>query len=157
AELFAREGNLRDALGTADATLSIARDSGDCLLETLGAVCKADVLRQMGSRRIAVQMLCDISLQLLQRPPDVFAQYERVLACSLAEAGELDAGRGHFERSRRIYEGLQTVPGLMELSRSWSLAKDSVSASDQTADRNPLKQPGDVQQVLQSTVAVMLL
>ena len=49
------------------------------------------------------------------------------------------------------------MPGLMELSRTWSLANDSVSASSQTAKRNPSKQFGDVQQVLQSTVAIMLL
>jgi DNA-binding NtrC family response regulator/tetratricopeptide (TPR) repeat protein len=156
-ELLAHEGNLQEASMTADAVLSIANDAGDCLLQTLGAVCKAEVLRQLRSTKSALQILSNISSNLLQRPLDVYAQYEQGLACSLAQAGELESGRAHFERSRRIYEGLHTVPGSIELSRSWLLAGGKESVVDDFDGKIAPNPRTSLQQVLQSTAAVMLL
>ena len=53
------------------------------------------------------------------QPPDVYAQYERTLACGLVASGDVHGGKLHFERSRRICQGLHSAPGLLELNRSW--------------------------------------
>ncbi len=63
-----------------------------------------------------------MSKGLAGAPLDLYAHYERVLACALAGAGDIAAGRTHMERARRIYAGLRTKPGLIELGRRWDAA-----------------------------------
>src|SRR5439155_1478299 len=121
-ELLAREGRLHQALETTESVLTVAREAGDRLLQALAAVFKAEVLQRLGEQNEALTILSEISMTLLERPPDIYAQCERLLACGLAHDGYIVSGQSHYERSRRIYEGLHTVPGMMELSRCWDAA-----------------------------------
>jgi DNA-binding NtrC family response regulator len=68
------------------------------------------------------------------------------VACGLARTGQLDAARAHLERGRRIYQGLDSAPGLLELGRAWEeavraggtlVAAGSVPASSTPVDPLP--------------------
>jgi hydrogenase-4 transcriptional activator len=59
---------------------------------------------------------------LTGQSPDIYAQYEMILACSLASMGLTSDGRRHKDRAERIYKGLSHAPGLMELTRCWEQA-----------------------------------
>src|SRR5207247_539238 len=54
--------------------------------------------------------------------PDLYAHYERTLACALATTGNIYAARSHFDRAKRVYDGIHHVPALIELDRRWNLA-----------------------------------
>jgi DNA-binding NtrC family response regulator len=64
---------------------------------------------------------------LPQQPPDLYAHYERILACSLLEVGERDSATSHLRRARRLYESIRNAPGLIELSRRWDETASKVA------------------------------
>jgi len=136
--------------------LVVARDAGDHLLHALGTVFKAEVLQQLGRLDEALLMLSEISIVLLERPPDVYAHYECVLACGLAALGYRAAGEAHYQRSRRIHEGLHTVPGMMELSRCWKVATSNGASPIHADEVARMPEQSAMQQVLQSTAALLL-
>jgi hydrogenase-4 transcriptional activator len=104
-------------------------------------------------------VLDEIVADLPDRPPDFYARYEALVASALAASGAVDAGRVHFERASRIYRGIGSVPGLLDLARSWDAARGASgpmpAPQDLTAGAAAHPRPGG-QAVLQSVAALML-
>jgi DNA-binding NtrC family response regulator len=99
------------------------------------------------------EILGEIAAQLPSHPPDVHAHYERALAYGLAASGDVEAGRHHFERAQRIYEGLHSAPGLMDLKRVW--AEATAASCQRPAD--PTASPRvTTANLLQNVAALML-
>ena len=94
---------------------------------------------------------------LLSSPLELYAHYERILACLVATHGDIAAASAHYDRSRRIYETLTNVPGLTELSRCWDL-----TTAGAPADRPPMgacvsdQRAPPARAALQSAAALML-
>jgi transcriptional regulator with PAS, ATPase and Fis domain len=103
----------------------------------------------------AFEFLESFPAGLAGHSPDIYAQYEMLLACSLASTGRIDKGRAHKDRAERIYQGLSHAPGLIELRRCWDQAvgRDPVGdfASVDGAETSPKAvTPGSVAQSIAS-------
>ena len=119
-QLLARQRRWNDALASADSLIQLAGDAGDHLLRQIALLTKAELLQEVGNTREAMETLDIVVDTLAQQPPDLYAHYERILACALAGEGDRDTATLHFERARRVYEGIRSAPGLVELSRRWN-------------------------------------
>jgi DNA-binding NtrC family response regulator len=125
----------------------------------ISRVTKSELLDQLRRIDESSALLLDIADQLHASPPDVHAQYERALACALARSGDLAGGRLHFERATRIYEGLHSAPGLLELSRAWEDAVEAATRAPGGAESIELT-PGTVARtagnLLQNVAALLM-
>ena len=126
---------MTDALAHADSVLALASEAGDQLLFDMAQLTKAELLQQANRIPESLALLESLVDNLASQPPDLYAQYERILACGLALTGQIDAARLHRERAERVYANLRHAPGLLELSRCWD------AATQQAADRQPGPQP----------------
>ena len=99
-----------------------AGEAGDDLLFNMARLTKAELLQQANRIPESLTLLENVVDNLANQPPDLYAQYERILACGLARTGHLDAARLHRERAERVYASLRHAPGLIELSRCWDAA-----------------------------------
>jgi DNA-binding NtrC family response regulator/tetratricopeptide (TPR) repeat protein len=115
-QLLARQERWDDALVSAESLVKLASDAGDQWLRQVALLMKAELLQQTGNVHEAMETLDVVVDTLAQQPPDLYAHYERILACALAD----EAGTYHLERSRRVYESIRSAPGLAELSRRWA-------------------------------------
>jgi DNA-binding NtrC family response regulator len=122
AQLLARQLRWKDAVNSAETVIQLANEAGDQLLGYIGLLTKAELLQQMGNDRESMDILTGLIDALAQQPPDLYAHYERIVACALAAAGDRQTATFHFDRARRIYEGIRSAPGLVELSRRWNEA-----------------------------------
>ena len=118
--LLSRQKRWHDALASADSLIQLATDAGDHLLRQLALLTKTELLQDVGNTREAMETLDIVVDTLAQQPPQLYAQYERILACALAGEGDRHTAAQHFERARRVYEGIRSAPGLVELSRRWN-------------------------------------
>ena len=59
-----------------------------------------------------------IGADLSRLPPELHAQYERVVGKALSRAAREDEAASHFARAERIYRALGNAPGLLELSNT---------------------------------------
>jgi transcriptional regulator with PAS, ATPase and Fis domain/tetratricopeptide (TPR) repeat protein len=153
-QLLAREGRLLDALGTVEGVIRLAADSGDHLLNQMALLTKAELLQQVGNVSEAMKTLDTLADTLAQQPPEHFAHYDRILACTLAARGDIETATLHFDRARRTYESIRSTPGLVELSRRW---RDTTTTHQDTAAPKPDAAPtaAAARNVLQS-VAFLL-
>ena len=126
---------LNDALAHVDSVLALAGEAGDHLLFNMAQLTKAELLQQANRIPESLTLLECVVDNLASQPPDLFAQYERILACGLALTGDIDAARLHRERAERVYASLRHAPGLIELSRCWDAATNA--AVDGQPDRRP--------------------
>jgi DNA-binding NtrC family response regulator len=134
-ELLGRQGMLNDALAHVDSVLALAGEAGDHLLFNMAQLTKAELLQQANRIPESLTLLESVVDNLASQPPDLYAQYERILACGLALTGDIDAARLHRERAERVYASLRHAPGLIELSRCWDAATNA--AVDGQPDRRP--------------------
>jgi DNA-binding NtrC family response regulator len=118
-QLLARQGRVLDALTNAKELIQLANDAGDHLLHQMALLTQAELLQQTDGIPEAMQILDLVVDTLAQQPPELFAHYDRILACALAARGNLQAATGHFDRATRVYESIRSTPGLVELTRRW--------------------------------------
>ena len=130
-----RRDRHEDAVEAAEKAQRLAATAGDTLLFNLARLTKAELLQTLGRVADSAAIFSDFACCLTDHPSDLHAQYERGLACALAESGEVSLGHLHFDRARRIYEGLCNVPGMLELTRAWDRAASSPARVDQAAPR----------------------
>jgi len=122
-QMLGRQGAYDEALLNIDETLAVAQAAQDELLARIGLLTKAQLLQEAHRIPEAVQILDKFLADgLAGHSPDIYAQYEMLLACSLASKGRIDKGRAHKDRAERIYQGLSHAPGLIELRRCWDQA-----------------------------------
>jgi DNA-binding NtrC family response regulator len=119
-QLFARQRRWTDALASADLLIQLAGDTGDHFLRQVALLTKAELQQEVGETHAAMETLDIVVDTLAQQPPNLYAHYERILACALNAEGDRDTAALHFERARRVYEGTHSAPGLVELSRRWN-------------------------------------
>ena len=100
--LLGRQGRLTDALAHADSVLALASEAGDQLLFNMAQLTKAELLQQANRIPESLALLESLVDNLASQPPDLYAQYERILACGLALTGQIDAARLHRERAERV-------------------------------------------------------
>ena len=148
-----------EALVSAESLIQVASDAGDHLLRQIALLTKAEVLQQAGNVRESMATLDLVVDTLAQQPPDLHAQYERILACALAESGDREAATRHVERAKRLYEGIRSAPGLVELSRRWNDTTKHVdtlaSASAADASSAVPDSTASARNVLQTVAALL--
>ena len=130
AQLLADQGHLQDAMVRAESALALATLGGDALLSQRVQLTKAELLQRLGRIPMAMAIVRSLLPGLVGESPELYAQYEQILACASAAEGHVSAGRSHYRRALRIYEGLGTVRGQVELDRSWSQAISMVGSDD---------------------------
>jgi DNA-binding NtrC family response regulator/tetratricopeptide (TPR) repeat protein len=131
AELLARSGRIDEALDQLDRTLSLADEAKDQFLWQRGLLAKALLLQQARRSTESLELLEPLLTTLVTRSPDLHAQYETILACALAAAGQRKAADAHRSRAERLYSSLRHAPGLLELSRCWDDALQTAPAADE--------------------------
>src|SRR5262249_53624064 len=127
AQLLIRQRLFDEALSNIESLVQLATHAGDHLLHQIALLTKAELLQQLGNLPEAMATLDVVVATLAQQSPDLWAQYERILACALLDTGDDAAADRHLHRARRLFESIRSAPGLLELSRRW----------DETAARRP--------------------
>ena len=161
-QLLARQGAVDESLATTDSILKIADSSGDHLLSTQALLTKAELLQQANRIHESLPILNELVGSLATYPPDLYAHYERILACGLASLGDLDAARSHFDRAKRIYDSIRSAPGLLDLDRCWHAATQSpptaapIGVSHQGSPGHAQSRTRSAQQALHSAASLML-
>jgi transcriptional regulator with PAS, ATPase and Fis domain/tetratricopeptide (TPR) repeat protein len=119
-QLLARQKRFADALKCCKSLVELSKEADDQRLGQIALLTKAELFQQMGNNQACMETLDQVVPSLAQQPPDLHAQYERILACALAAGGDHLAAAPHLARARRIYESIRGAPGLLELSRRWN-------------------------------------
>jgi DNA-binding NtrC family response regulator len=153
-QLLARQGHFHDALASVESVLQLASEAHDHLLHQVGLITKADLQRQLGRTRESFATLDLVVSSLTQQPPDLYADYERVIACALAATGESEAAI-HFDRAKRMYESIQNLAGLSELARSFSESAGGATTVDGHGARRAPHAVAVARDVVQ-TIALLL-
>ena len=161
AHLRATGGDVRDALDLTEQALTLASEAGDHLLWNLAQLTKAQLLQQDGRVSESLALLEPLLTTLVSQSPDLYAQYETILACALASAGQSDLAHAHRQRAERLYTSLRHAPGLLELSRCWDAAVQAAPAPDpaaapSTSADGPVTRPLRAGHVLQAVAALLL-
>ncbi|MGE5243787.1 MAG: sigma 54-interacting transcriptional regulator [Betaproteobacteria bacterium] len=126
------------------------------MLIDMALLTRADLLRQAGRLPEALAAIDEVAPRLIERPPDLHAHYERVLATLLAAGGHADTARAHYERAERIYDSLHNAPGLLELSRAWDRAVAARAPDAPAPGAAPAPARNPVQETLQTAAGLLL-
>jgi DNA-binding NtrC family response regulator len=132
--------------------IALSQRAGDEWLSNTASLAKLEIERPLlpeQTRRFA-----DISLRLRSHGPDIVAQYERALAVGLMKAGDVPSAERHFNRAKRIYEGLHSAPGLLDLQRIQQ--ETTASSVPATPAVRPDPEGRTAANVLQNIAALLL-
>lgn len=114
--LLIRENALDQALEHSQEALRLAEVSGDRLLRLMSTLAQVEILSRQERWGELIILLDSLSASLPQMPPELLANYERVLGWSLRTAPTMAAA--HFSRARRALTALGHRPGLLDLERN---------------------------------------
>ena len=103
-----------------------------------------------------------IAGNLAGQSPEIYAQYQTILACSLASTGLANEGSAHRDRAERIYQDLSHAPGLIELTRCWqhALKSNDPGRNDESIPPDVVATPVKVStpgSIVQSVAGLLLL
>jgi DNA-binding NtrC family response regulator/tetratricopeptide (TPR) repeat protein len=126
--LRARRGQVDKALEHSDYVLSLADRCADGLLRDQAMLLRADLLQVSGRISEMLSLLGALAERIPNRPPDFYAEYERILACAMARTGQIELAEHHRRRANRWYSGLRHELGQLEVDRSWTSAIETQSA-----------------------------
>ncbi len=152
--LLAHQGNLREAKINAERLLGVAREMGDMALSLRTQLTLTDLAQRMGKTRETEKILDTLAFAFDGQPPDLYAQYEQTIGCALARAQEASA-KHHLERSRRIYETVGAVPGIIALERQLRTVEVAFRDEDDETEVKGFR-AGQAAAVLNSVAAVVL-
>ena len=158
-QLKERQNSLTEAIDQADSVLALAEQAGDELLRKMTLLTKADIQLKAGRVSESIGTLQHAAPHLFGESPDLYAQYERVVACACVMSSDVEAGRRHYRRSRRTYESIQNSIGITELERRWHDAVSSArdrTAIDQEPEAQPTRDAHVASSVLHDLAALML-
>lgn len=156
-----REERWEEALAQTAVALDLAERSGDRLLHGRCQLTRAEILGSQARHGELIPLLDSLTQLLPTLPVELLGHYERVLACTLAVAGE-PVHRAHFGRAERVFDGLRHRPGQMELHRTWHITPATVpsvgeqgrpASTVQAHGADPVQQAGTV---LQDVTALLL-
>ena len=112
--LASRLGQVDQAIEKAQLAWSLGKIANDEWLMRRALFAKAEFLSRKGEVKEALAAIDLESWTLLHEPPDLFAQYERIIATSLSDDTN---SAPHLSRAKRIYLGTGQKPELIELER----------------------------------------
>ncbi len=159
ADLLARVGRTSDALVQVEFVLDLGRRAGDTYLSLVALLTQAELLQQTGRASEAVAILNSAIPDLAGQSPALYAHGERILAGALVAEGRPGAASAHYQRARRIYAALRSVPEELELERCWSEATARRAALESAGTANAPSEThprGNERSVLHSAALVML-
>jgi hypothetical protein len=129
-QLLARQNRVAEALVQADVVQALSQRADDKLLSRMVSLVKAELMLRANRFDESIAALRDVLLGGDGNAPDVYAQAEGIMACGLATAGKFSEAVEHYSRAERIYAGLQSAQGLIDLRRTWAFhAPESTSAA----------------------------
>jgi DNA-binding NtrC family response regulator len=120
-QLLARQNRVAEALAQADVVQALSQRADDKLLSRMVSLVKAELMLRANRFDESVAALRDVVLGGDGKAPDVYAQAEGIMACGLAASGKFSEAVEHYSRAERIYTGLQSAQGLIDLRRTWAL------------------------------------
>jgi DNA-binding NtrC family response regulator/tetratricopeptide (TPR) repeat protein len=118
--LLAQENRTQEAIAQSDFVQMLAQRTHDKLLSRMALLARAELLLRAERREESLAALNEVVVNLESSPPDLSAQSEGIMACGLVATGHHVYAEEHFSRAERIYGGLQSAKGLIELRRSWA-------------------------------------
>jgi transcriptional regulator with PAS, ATPase and Fis domain/tetratricopeptide (TPR) repeat protein len=150
--LLLQGGNHERALAEANFAIDLARRADDRLLLTSALLSKANALWRMGIHQEVRHTLEAVILELAEHSAELLGHYESILAGSLISEGKVGVGRLHYERARRIFDGLHNVPRRLELESILNCAGE-LESSREKAELHESHVAGSVLQ----DIAILLL
>src|SRR5471030_1863696 len=88
ARLLQRLGELDEALALSETAIRLAAASGDVWLYHLVVLSKAELLDDEQREGETLEAMEGIALSVAAQPPDVYALYQRALACRLEKLNQ---------------------------------------------------------------------
>jgi len=92
--------------------------AGDQLLRLIARLRKIEVLFNLGEMSLASALFLETNPLQETYLPDIHAQYERVLGLLVSVEGNADSADRHLGRAERLFSGLRSTPGLIEVTDS---------------------------------------
>ncbi len=126
--LLAQKNRIHEALIQSDLVQTLAQRAHDKLLSRMALLARAELLLRAERHEESLTVLTDIAVNLEHSPPDLYARSEGIIACGLGLTGRQAEAEEHLSRAERIYEGLQSAQGLMELRQSWTFCSSEVKS-----------------------------
>jgi DNA-binding NtrC family response regulator/tetratricopeptide (TPR) repeat protein len=155
-QLLLRRKKLAEAELAADLTIRLAKAASDHFLEKHATLVLAEIQILRGhSGANVIGQLSSLVGTLADEPLDLYAHYERVVACALAMNGELDTAGIHGTRAARVYNSVGNAPGLLGLSHSLE-AIATPEETLETAGRHMHSPIASTSAVLGDVVSVLL-
>ena len=135
AVLLARQGRIEEAIAQADRVRDLADSVGDQFLLTKVSILKLEYLQRAYRTEEFRAALDSIALDF--ETPEMYAQYERILAAASAASGRKRAAVRHYERAERVCKAIEHVPAQLELARCRDVIADpQVTDSSSTDSRS---------------------
>jgi len=132
-QLLARQNRVAEALVQADVVQGLSQRADDKLLSRMVSLVKAELTLRANRFDESIAALRDVLLGGDGNAPDVYAQAEGIMACGLATAGKFSEAVEHYSRAERIYAGLQSEQGLIDLRRLWAFHTNQPESSSAAA------------------------
>jgi DNA-binding NtrC family response regulator/tetratricopeptide (TPR) repeat protein len=118
AELLMKRSEWKSSLEKIEELDGLCDKAGDQLLRIIARLRKVEVLRHEGETSRAASLLFETSLSPGTHPPDIHAHYERILGSLVGGEGDSTSADRHFDRAERLFRGLKSAPGLIEVAES---------------------------------------
>jgi DNA-binding NtrC family response regulator len=121
-----------EAVAQAETVIVLADRTGDAPLRNTAHLMKAELLFRVGRGAEAIAVLECALTSAMGDSPELYAQYERVLAVGAAMAYDLDAARVHHRRGVRLARAVGNVPAEQQLDRVKSDVLDAIQSTPPT-------------------------
>jgi DNA-binding NtrC family response regulator/tetratricopeptide (TPR) repeat protein len=132
-ELLIRTLRWGEAAVAIDEALELAGQAGDRRLVSLALARRAEILARSGRPGPATEVLGSLARSLYGRTPEIYASYERSMGHLARIAGPAGADAMHFERSRRVFDGLGIRSEQLEIERALAEVPSRGAVPDDTA------------------------
>jgi transcriptional regulator with PAS, ATPase and Fis domain/tetratricopeptide (TPR) repeat protein len=150
--LLARQGFIQDALLHIDQLADITARMDDRFLGLAARLTKMELL-QISNRGADTSSALTLSISDLQNlSPELYVQYERIVACGLMLQGDVEIARSHHLRAQRLCAALGCIPPRLELDRRW---EDEVSRTPMAGTNSPFMRSAITSDVLHTVSALL--
>jgi DNA-binding NtrC family response regulator/tetratricopeptide (TPR) repeat protein len=117
--LLIRQAQFVKALRQCEQALETARRAQDQRLSRMVLAEKAHILQRLNRPTESLQILNLLLDSVPHNTPDLYAEYEILIACALLLENKPSAAQVHRRRAERIFTGLGCRPDLVESSRRY--------------------------------------
>jgi transcriptional regulator with PAS, ATPase and Fis domain/tetratricopeptide (TPR) repeat protein len=131
ARLFAQQGEYSAARAQIAFVLKLADRAGDQMLRNAALLTKAELVSESFDFGEISQALDDVGRSLSDAPPDVYADYEASIACSLVQSGQRESADWHARRALQFHEQIGNIRGRTDAARRLERVCRTTSAPSQ--------------------------